>query len=51
MSLEVQGSSSAWKYIAGDGEALVFGLRVVQAPSPRLCSKMVSPVKLSLDSL
>lgn len=42
---------AAWKYIAGDGEELVFGFMVVLVPSPRLCSKMVSPFKLSLDSL
>lgn len=42
---------AAWKYIAGDGEELVFGFMVVLMPSPRLCSKMVSLFKLSLDSL
>lgn len=42
---------AAWKYIAGDGEELVSGFMVVLAPIPRLCSKMVSPFKLSLDSV
>lgn len=41
----------AWKYIAGDGEELVFGFVVALAPSPKFCSKVISPFKLSLDSL
>lgn len=42
---------AAWKYVAGDGEELLFEFMVVLAPSPRLCNKMISPFKLSLDSL